>query len=124
MKAITYLSASQIAQRWNCHRTTVGRILYRFGCAGTKFGEAKQAIRRYSLLEVEKVEAGRQKHEEEKNALHDYHPWPECGDVSEKNREHAFESQLHAFHVTGNSWRYSWQGGYIRYRRAEKLPEI
>ena len=54
---IQYLSAAQIAERWHCNRTTAVRILNRFGYAGLKLGDTKQAMRRFSKQDVDRVEA-------------------------------------------------------------------
>ncbi len=56
-----HLSAAQIAAQWGCHRTTVARIMKRFGCSGIKLGEAKQATRRFTKQEIDRVEAAARK---------------------------------------------------------------
>ena len=50
------LSASEIAQRWGVHPSTVLRTMRRFGYSGLKFGRSKQAARRFLLTKVQELE--------------------------------------------------------------------
>jgi IS30 family transposase len=49
-------SAAELAEKWGVHRSTVPRIMHRFGFGGKKFGNTRQASRRFSISDVEKVE--------------------------------------------------------------------
>lgn len=49
-------TTNDLAKRWRVHRASVPRIMARFGYSGIKFGTAKQAARRYTCTEVERVE--------------------------------------------------------------------
>ncbi|MEI7821371.1 MAG: hypothetical protein WCK55_10665 [Verrucomicrobiota bacterium] len=50
------LKASAIANRWDCHPSSVIRVMRRYGVSGIKFGATKQSARRFSLKDVETVE--------------------------------------------------------------------
>ncbi len=49
-------SAADLAEKWGVHRSTVPRIMRRFGFGGSKFGKTRQSSRRFPSSDVEKVE--------------------------------------------------------------------
>jgi len=51
-----HFKAAEIGVRWDYHPSSVVRIMRRFGCSGIKFGDSKQASRRYASQDVEMVE--------------------------------------------------------------------
>jgi IS30 family transposase len=51
-----YASAAEIAERWNVHRSTVGRIMARHGVAGLKCGQTDQSTRRFAWIDLLKIE--------------------------------------------------------------------
>lgn len=57
MNKTSMLTAKEIGSRWKCHRTTVIRILEKFGCYGMKSGTEKQSLRRFEASEVMRVES-------------------------------------------------------------------
>lgn len=52
----TLLKARAISIRWDCHPSSVIRVMRRYGVGGIKFGVNKQAARRFSLKDVERIE--------------------------------------------------------------------
>jgi hypothetical protein len=56
MKYSSYLDSSQIALRWNVHRTTVLRIFRRYGCSPMKYGASKTSPRRFASDDVLRIE--------------------------------------------------------------------
>lgn len=57
------LSARSIAQRWDCHPTTVLRICVRFGYSGIKFGSGRANARRFEIEQIKKIEKARGLHQ-------------------------------------------------------------
>jgi hypothetical protein len=51
-----FRTASELAERWNVHRSSVPRVLSRFGIQGIKFGSARQAGRRFRAADVDRFE--------------------------------------------------------------------
>ena len=51
-----FWTSGELAPRWCVHRATVPRIMARFGCSGVKFGDSKQAARRFTAADVALVE--------------------------------------------------------------------
>lgn len=52
----TTAQAAEWPNRWDCHPSSVIRVMRRYGVSGIKFGATKQAARRFSLKDVETVE--------------------------------------------------------------------
>lgn len=48
--------ARELAARWCCHPSSVGRIMRRFGISGLKFSDNQQGSRRYLDADVKRVE--------------------------------------------------------------------
>jgi len=51
-----YFTASEVAERWECHRASVLRTCRRFGYSGAKFG-GRASARRFDRKEIERIEA-------------------------------------------------------------------
>jgi transposase len=51
-----YLSCRSIAIRWDCSRSSVYRILQRWGVEGTYLGTGKTGMVRWSKLAIEELE--------------------------------------------------------------------
>ena len=54
-----YLSPRQLAERWDCSRTTAQRIVDRAGLSKYFLGEGRNGLVRYAMDEVESFEAAR-----------------------------------------------------------------
>lgn len=54
-----YMSANEIAKRWNCHRSSVCRVAKRAGFTSLYLGEGKSGMRRFIRREVETFESKR-----------------------------------------------------------------
>lgn len=52
-----YLSAAEIADRWQIHRSTVPRVLRQWGVNGIKLGAGRTAPRRFTLESILRVES-------------------------------------------------------------------
>lgn len=51
-----FQTSKEVALRWNYHPSHIVRVMRRYGISGTKFGNARQAARRFSEEEVTRVE--------------------------------------------------------------------
>jgi hypothetical protein len=58
-KGARYLSPQQLAERWNCSRTSAQRIADRAGMSKYFLGEGRNGMLRYALDEIEKYEVSR-----------------------------------------------------------------
>jgi DNA-binding transcriptional MocR family regulator len=57
-KAITkkgqkFISERTLSEMWDCHRSTIGRILEESGIRPYYFGKTKNGLKRYALSDVE-----------------------------------------------------------------------
>lgn len=59
LQRVRYISPRQLAERWNCSRTSAQRIADRVGISKYLLGEGRNGIVRYSLDEIEGYEASR-----------------------------------------------------------------
>ena len=58
-KGARYLSPGQLAERWNCSRTSAQRIADRAGFSKYFLGEGRNGMLRYAIDEIEAFENSR-----------------------------------------------------------------
>lgn len=51
-----YLTPRQVAERWQCHRSSPLRICRRFGYGAEKLGPSRSSARRFRVSEIERIE--------------------------------------------------------------------
>jgi len=57
VKTNKFESSTSVANRWGVHRSSVLRIMRRYGFSGSKMGPSRNSPRRFKVSDVTQVEA-------------------------------------------------------------------